>query len=717
MNTMPLVHIFRNLRFLCSVFAALIVCLSSNAWAGVLKSNYIYEVLLDVDGSTGKDVTVKQLGETSVKRNIDYKIRALAYLSEPLSEHSNAMVLDTRVFKWNETGFEIIKSDSTLYPIGINTGKGNSHTVEIAVDLADLGNPHGIMRGAFHASKAEGQSDFSEDFQLDPGSDTPIPTLSQWGMIILAVLLILLALVTIKKGNQRLRHLTLIILAAISIAAIARAAGFMLDGKVNDWSGIDPVITDTAWDSSAGDPREDILYGFVQREGNRVYFRVDINPAVPQMPPGVILSADPEAIEAGNFSTLNWTSANAVSCIIVPGIGNVDLNGSVSVSPNETTTYSITATGPGGTATNSATVTVNEPVINPPTVSIAADPDSIVTGESSTLTWSSANTESVSIDQGIGSVDVNGSVTVSPTETTTYTITATGPGGTATDSVVITAVDPIKLNISSPSGHDTVSGTSIMVLGTVTNKRGSETGVIVNGMPAVVTGGKFVANHVPLQQGENTITVNAKDINGFIASATVSVNAVLPADYIKLTADIESGTAPFETTLTLDGSFTFISPAITYTGPGVVEFPDNLNENEYTVKMTKQGIYYFTASAQDDQGNIYTDTIAIEVINKDQLDDLLREKWDGMKAALLEYDMDAAASYFADSNKSAYQRAFTALWSKVTQISQDIGDIQLIRMMKNAVEYDIRTIEDAKEYSYYLLFVRDRNGLWKIWAF
>jgi len=37
--------------------------------------------------------------------------------------------------------------------------------------------------------------------------------------------------------------------------------------------------------------------------------------------------------------------------------------------------------------------------------------------------------------------------------------------------------------------------------------------------------------------------------------------------------------------------------------------------------------------------------------------------------------------------------------------------------MNDSAEYDIRTIEDAKEYSYYLLFVRDRNGLWKIWAF
>jgi len=604
--------------------------------SGVIEPNYIYEVLLDVDAETGKDVTVKQLGETKVKEGIDYKIRALAYLSDHLSEPSNAMILSTQVFKWNETLFEIIKSDSTSYPIGINTGKENSHTVEIAVDLMDIGNPNGVIRGTFHASNAEGQSDFSDDFQLDPGSDAPVPTLSGWGMIILAVLLILLALATIKKGNQRLRRLTLIIIAVISVAAIARATGFVLDGKVNDWSGIGPVITDTAGDSSAGDPWEDILYGFVQRGGNRLYFRLDINSAVQQVLPEVTLSANPEAIEAGRSSTLIWNSTNSASCVIEPDVGNVDLNGSVSVSP---------------------------------------------------------------------------------TETTTYSITAAGPGGTATDSISVTAVDPIQLNISLPSGNDTVSGASTMVLGTVTNKRGSETGVIVNGTPAVVTGGQFAANHVPLQQGENTITVNAKDINGFIASATVSVNAVLQERYINLTADTESGTAPFETTLKVDGSFTFTNPAITYTGPGVVEFPDNQNENEYTVKITTPGIYFFTASAQDDQNKTFADTIGIQVFDKTELDALLKAKWDGVRQALSENDVDAATSYFADANKDAYQRTFTALWSKLPQISQDLADIQFIRMMNDSAEYDIRTVEDSDEYSYCLLFIRDRNGLWKIWAF
>mgnify|MGYP000246035410 CR=1 FL=1 len=722
MNTMPTILFIRHIKLFCLVFTAAVFCMPLNGWSQAHEPNCFYEVLLDVDRDTGTDVTVNQHGGTAVKKGIDYKVRALAYLSGTMADPSHAVVVGTQVLKWNSTGFEIIKTCPDSYPVGINTGKGNSHTVEIAADLADLGNPDGIMRGSFHAGNMEGSGDFTDDFEFGQGPDaSSIPALSGRGMIMLAVLLIILASAFIKKGN-RARPLAFIILAVTGAAAIAWAAGFLPDGEVSDWDGIDPVITDAVWDSSSGDPGKDILYGFVQREENRLYFRLDINPAVQQLPPEVTLSADPEAIEAGNSSTLNWTSANAISCIIGSGIRNVDLNGSVSVSPLETTVYTITASGTGGTATDSVTITVNEiPPPAPPTADITADPEEIVIGESSTLTWSSTNAESVSIDQGIGSVDVNGSETVSPTETITYSITATGPGGTVTDSVVITAVDPIKLNISSPSWNDTVSGTSVMVLGTVTNKRGNETGVIVNGMPAVVTDGHFVANHVPLQQGENTITVNARDINGFIASASITVNASIPGDYIRLTADTESGIVPFDTTLTLEGSFTFINPSITYTGPGTVEFPDNQNENEYTVRMTVPGIYYFTASAEDGHNNTCRDTIAIEVMDKDQLDDLLRDRWDRMKAALANQDIQSAINYFYEGSKELYRDIYTAIYDKLPQLIQDMKDIEWIYVEDNLAKYRIRKNEvyggQNLIITYYIYFEKDEYGLWKIYRY
>lgn len=67
---------------------------------------------------------------------------------------------------------------------------------------------------------------------------------------------------------------------------------------------------------------------------------------------------DPQSIPTGSSSTLIWRTTNSNSCVIEPGIGPVDASGSLSVYPTEMTTYTLTATGEGGTSTASVTVTI-----------------------------------------------------------------------------------------------------------------------------------------------------------------------------------------------------------------------------------------------------------------------------------------------------------------------------------------------------------------------
>ncbi len=91
-------------------------------------------------------------------------------------------------------------------------------------------------------------------------------------------------------------------------------------------------------------------------------------PAPAQAPekPTVNLTAVPSTIESGQSVTLSWTSENATSLDLQPGVGAVQSSGSTSVSPTESTTYTLTATGPGGTATSTARVTVSAAPPPPP---------------------------------------------------------------------------------------------------------------------------------------------------------------------------------------------------------------------------------------------------------------------------------------------------------------------------------------------------------------
>jgi hypothetical protein len=87
--------------------------------------------------------------------------------------------------------------------------------------------------------------------------------------------------------------------------------------------------------------------------GSRVYTVVINGP-----PAVTTFTASPATITAGQSSTLSWTTTNTTSVSISGVTGTQPANGSVFVSPAATTIYTLTATGPGGTATAATTVTV-----------------------------------------------------------------------------------------------------------------------------------------------------------------------------------------------------------------------------------------------------------------------------------------------------------------------------------------------------------------------
>ena len=72
-------------------------------------------------------------------------------------------------------------------------------------------------------------------------------------------------------------------------------------------------------------------------------------------------TAEPTAISSGQPSSLRWSVNDANNVQIDNGIGQVSPNGRRAVYPTSTTTYHMTATGPGGTAEADATVTVSVP--------------------------------------------------------------------------------------------------------------------------------------------------------------------------------------------------------------------------------------------------------------------------------------------------------------------------------------------------------------------
>ncbi|HLJ30473.1 MAG TPA: alkaline phosphatase family protein [Candidatus Angelobacter sp.] len=245
------------------------------------------------------------------------------------------------------------------------------------------------------------------------------------------------------------------------------------------------------------------------------------------------LTASPATISAGQFSTIAWTTANATSVTISPAIpqedvNNMPLSGQGAVTPTQTTTYTLTATGPGGATTATATVTVSQVA---PTIQFSAQPTAVASGGSSTLTWSTSNATSLSIDNGIGAVSpASGSVTTkSITQPTTFTATAQGPGGSTTATATV-AVSPLTVTLTATPS--TVSSSSPP--GNVVTLSWTSTDAV----------------SISIDQGVNTVCTTQPTCQ----SGTVTVNPTRSTTYTATATDPNGVTTTSKTVVTLSGA-------------------------------------------------------------------------------------------------------------------------------------------------------------------
>ena len=232
--------------------------------------------------------------------------------------------------------------------------------------------------------------------------------------------------------------------------------------------------------------------------------------------PTMAISVSPSVVAAGQNFTLSWTSTNATSVAITPPIlsddvTSVALSGSVNIVPTATTQYTATATGAAGVTAN-ASATIN--ILG---VTLVANPTNVGPGQTASLSWTSSNATSLSIDQGVGVVNgPSGSLSVSPAATTIYTITATNGTAIATATATVNAPLAVTLKANpeniAPGGHSALTWVS----------QGAASLSIDHGVGAV-TGANGSVSVSPAQTTTYTITVIDAQGHTTTSAATVSV--------------------------------------------------------------------------------------------------------------------------------------------------------------------------------------------------
>jgi serine/threonine protein kinase len=146
----------------------------------------------------------------------------------------------------------------------------------------------------------------------------------------------------------------------------------------------------------------------------------------PRTPPVIgLFSVSPQVIGRGQSATLQWSVAGELSAVTLqPDIGPVSARGVRTVSPASSTMYTLTARGPGGNVSRSATVEVSTEPFG--ITRFTVKPGSIHRGESAEISWSvSGAVTGLGIDPDVGPLNTKtGARAVQPTKTTTYVLTA-----------------------------------------------------------------------------------------------------------------------------------------------------------------------------------------------------------------------------------------------------------------------------------------------------
>jgi hypothetical protein len=135
-------------------------------------------------------------------------------------------------------------------------------------------------------------------------------------------------------------------------------------------------------------------------------------------------------VGGGNVD-LNWRTSNASGVTLSQSIGapaSVAVDGSTSIYVTANETFILTATNVAGasdTCSVSVIVATERSTPAPLCDSFTVDKSVVDKGESFTLSWQTTNADSVSINNGVGSVSVDGTHPTSVQSDTTFTLTAT----------------------------------------------------------------------------------------------------------------------------------------------------------------------------------------------------------------------------------------------------------------------------------------------------
>ncbi len=154
----------------------------------------------------------------------------------------------------------------------------------------------------------------------------------------------------------------------------------------------------------------------------------------PKKKPICTLTIHPDDIDEDENAQITWTT-NYASSVSITDLGAVSKDGTRSISPDNSKTYTLTAVGDGGSVTCSDTIIVEEDDEDVRCDAFTVSDSSVEDGDRVTLRWNTTGADGVRINNGVGDVENDGDTQVTITRDTTFTLTA--QNGSDTDTCTV----------------------------------------------------------------------------------------------------------------------------------------------------------------------------------------------------------------------------------------------------------------------------------------
>ncbi|HEY0510734.1 MAG TPA: IPTL-CTERM sorting domain-containing protein [Thermoanaerobaculia bacterium] len=478
----------------------LTVGLAPAASAAPVSTSTTFQILMDLDNhiNTGCDVTTLDPAPNNKFKGVEQILNTTvtvtgvtAQVTAVTVQTCSAGVFGAAVpvippaghpLPWSVGSANGLNSSSvieTFYPTSLLPPGLKVNVVRLGVLAFDSGN---VLRDELLTAKVTPGN--GPPIFLDAASLAEIPTLSEWGLMLLGLLLAGAAVVFLRRRTASAFLVAFLLLAG---AGLAWAAGFDLDGTTTaEWTG-GPAAVDGP-DSPPAPVGTDIVQLYAVRSGNAFYFRIDANVIPTNRPPVVnnatfsipenspngtnvgtpVTFTDPDPGQTHSYAI---TAGNAGGAFAInAATGQITVANSAALDFEVTPTFSLTVqVTDNGTPVQSGTgtVTVNltnvneKPVVNPATFAVTegspngtnvgtpvtfTDPDA---GQTHTFAITAGNTGGAfAINAATGQITVADSTQLSFATTPTYSLTVqvTDNGtpalsGTGTITVNVTAIN------------------------------------------------------------------------------------------------------------------------------------------------------------------------------------------------------------------------------------------------------------------------------------